>query len=69
MAAFQGAYAATSGGRPLKVGAKPFCDDGNSFWALARVPAVTHGPRAAGRIRWRSGCRSTTWCAWRTCTR
>jgi acetylornithine deacetylase/succinyl-diaminopimelate desuccinylase-like protein len=32
----------------LKVGAKPFCDDGNSFWALAQVPAVTHGPRAGG---------------------
>jgi acetylornithine deacetylase/succinyl-diaminopimelate desuccinylase-like protein len=48
VAAFQGAYAATSGGQPLKVGAKAFCDDGNSFWALARVPAVTHGPRAGG---------------------
>jgi len=48
VAAFQQAYAATSGGRPLKVGAKPFCDDGNSFWALAQVPAVTHGPRAGG---------------------
>jgi acetylornithine deacetylase/succinyl-diaminopimelate desuccinylase-like protein len=46
--AFQEAYAATSGGRPLKVGAKPFCDDGNSFWALAQVPAITHGPRAGG---------------------
>ncbi len=48
VSAFQSAYAATSGGRPLPVGAKPFCDDGNSFWALARVPAVTHGPRAGG---------------------
>jgi acetylornithine deacetylase/succinyl-diaminopimelate desuccinylase-like protein len=48
VAAFQQAYAATSGGQPLKTGAKPFCDDGNSFWALARVPAVTHGPRAGG---------------------
>ncbi len=48
VAAFQGAYAATSGGQPLKVGAKPFCDDGNSFWALARLPAITHGPRAGG---------------------
>ncbi len=35
-------------GRPLPLGAKPFCDDGNSFWALANVPAITHGPRAAG---------------------
>ncbi|HKI30625.1 MAG TPA: M20/M25/M40 family metallo-hydrolase [Gemmataceae bacterium] len=48
VAAFQQAYAASSGGQPLKVGAKPFCDDGNTFWALARVPAVTHGPRAGG---------------------
>ncbi len=24
-------------------------DDGNSFWALAGVPAITHGPRAAGQ--------------------
>jgi acetylornithine deacetylase/succinyl-diaminopimelate desuccinylase-like protein len=48
VAAFQRAYASTSGGQPLKVGAKPFCDDGNSFWALAQVPAVTHGPRAGG---------------------
>jgi acetylornithine deacetylase/succinyl-diaminopimelate desuccinylase-like protein len=45
--AFQEAHAATAGG-PLPVGAKPFCDDGNSFWALARVPAITHGPRAGG---------------------
>jgi acetylornithine deacetylase/succinyl-diaminopimelate desuccinylase-like protein len=48
VAAFQRAYSATSGGQPLKVGAKPFCDDGNSFWAQARVPAITHGPRAGG---------------------
>jgi len=48
VAAFQEAYASASGGEPLKVGAKPFCDDGNSFWALAHVPAVTHGPSAGG---------------------
>jgi acetylornithine deacetylase/succinyl-diaminopimelate desuccinylase-like protein len=47
VSAFQGAHAATAGS-PLPVGAKPFCDDGNSFWALAGVPAITHGPRAAG---------------------
>ncbi len=36
-------------GQPaLPQGAKPFCDDGNSFWALANVPAITHGPRAGG---------------------
>jgi acetylornithine deacetylase/succinyl-diaminopimelate desuccinylase-like protein len=47
VAAFQQAYAALAGG-PLPVGAKPFCDDGNSFWARAKVPAITHGPRAGG---------------------
>ncbi len=36
-------------GRTLPVGPKPFVDDGNSFWALARVPAITHGPRAGGQ--------------------
>jgi acetylornithine deacetylase/succinyl-diaminopimelate desuccinylase-like protein len=46
--AFQDAYAAISG-KPLALGAKPFMDDGNSFYALARVPAVTHGPRAGGQ--------------------
>jgi acetylornithine deacetylase/succinyl-diaminopimelate desuccinylase-like protein len=35
-------------GRPLPIGAKPFVDDGNSFWALARKPAITHGPLAGG---------------------
>jgi acetylornithine deacetylase/succinyl-diaminopimelate desuccinylase-like protein len=47
VAAFQGAYEATAG-RRLMVGAKPFCDDGNSFWALAGIPAITHGPLASG---------------------
>jgi acetylornithine deacetylase/succinyl-diaminopimelate desuccinylase-like protein len=47
VAAFQGAHRATTG-QPLPVGAKPFCDDGNSFWSLAGVPAITHGPRAGG---------------------
>jgi succinyl-diaminopimelate desuccinylase len=45
--AFQAAHEAATG-RRLPVGAKPFCDDGNSFWALAGVPAITHGPRAGG---------------------
>jgi acetylornithine deacetylase/succinyl-diaminopimelate desuccinylase-like protein len=45
--AFRQAYGMT-GGRDLPVGAKPFCDDGNSFWALAGVPAITHGPQAGG---------------------
>jgi acetylornithine deacetylase len=44
---FQSAYRTLSG-QPLPIGAKPFCDDGNSFWALANVPAITHGPNAGG---------------------
>jgi acetylornithine deacetylase/succinyl-diaminopimelate desuccinylase-like protein len=48
VAAFQAAYQATSG-VPLPIGPKPFVDDGNSFWALAGVPAITHGPRAGGQ--------------------
>jgi succinyl-diaminopimelate desuccinylase len=46
--AFQEAYRALSGD-VLAAGAKPFVDDGNSFWALAHVPAITHGPRAGGQ--------------------
>ena len=48
VAAFQDAYEAIAG-RPLPLGPKPFVDDGNSFWALAGVPAITHGPRAGGQ--------------------
>jgi acetylornithine deacetylase/succinyl-diaminopimelate desuccinylase-like protein len=48
VAAFQEAHAATAG-RPLPLGRKPFVDDGNSFWALAGVPAITHGARAGGQ--------------------
>ena len=44
---FQGAYQTISG-QALPIGAKSFCDDGNSFWALANIPAITHGPRAGG---------------------
>jgi acetylornithine deacetylase/succinyl-diaminopimelate desuccinylase-like protein len=47
VALFQRAYKAVVGKR-LKLGAKPFVDDGNSFWALADVPAITHGPTAGG---------------------
>ncbi|MBI2804533.1 MAG: M20/M25/M40 family metallo-hydrolase [Planctomycetes bacterium] len=47
VATFQGAYQSLSG-QALPIGAKPFCDDGNSFWALANIPAITHGPRAGG---------------------
>jgi acetylornithine deacetylase/succinyl-diaminopimelate desuccinylase-like protein len=46
--AFQAAYRAVSGA-PLRVGPKPFVDDGNSFWGLAGMPAITHGPRAGGQ--------------------
>jgi len=45
--AFQQAHA-TIGGKPLPLGAKPFCDDANSFWSLAKIPAITHGPLAGG---------------------
>jgi acetylornithine deacetylase/succinyl-diaminopimelate desuccinylase-like protein len=48
VAAFQTAYQAIRG-KPLPTGPKPFVDDGNSFWSLARVPAITHGPRAGGQ--------------------
>ncbi|WP_197446661.1 M20 family metallopeptidase [Tautonia plasticadhaerens] len=48
VADFQRAYTALSGA-PLSTGPKPFVDDGNSVWALAGVPCVTHGPRAGGQ--------------------
>ncbi len=48
LAAFQRAHEAVSG-RPLATGPKPFVDDGNSFWGLKKVPAITHGPRAGGQ--------------------
>lgn len=47
VSAFQHVYGAVAG-KPLAPGPKPFVDDGNSFWALANVPAVTHGPTAGG---------------------
>jgi acetylornithine deacetylase/succinyl-diaminopimelate desuccinylase-like protein len=45
---FQTAYAEQSG-QKLVTGPKAFVDDGNSFWSLAGVPAITHGPRAGGQ--------------------
>lgn len=45
---FRRSYETIAGG-PLAVGPKPFVDDGNSFWANARVAAITHGPRAGGQ--------------------
>jgi acetylornithine deacetylase/succinyl-diaminopimelate desuccinylase-like protein len=48
VAAFQSAYSSLSGGA-LPLGAKPFVDDGNSFYGLGPIPAITHGPRAGGQ--------------------
>ena len=36
-------------GRSIPRGPKAFVDDGNSFWRLADVPAITHGPKAGGQ--------------------
>jgi acetylornithine deacetylase/succinyl-diaminopimelate desuccinylase-like protein len=47
LALFQQAFR-TVAGKELPLGAKPFCDDGNSFWQLGGIPAITHGPRAGG---------------------
>ena len=35
-------------GQPLPEGCKPFIDDGNTFAAIAGIPAITHGPDARG---------------------
>jgi acetylornithine deacetylase/succinyl-diaminopimelate desuccinylase-like protein len=48
VAAFQQAHEHV-GGKPIPLGPKPFVDDGNSFWRLANVPTITHGPRAGGQ--------------------
>jgi succinyl-diaminopimelate desuccinylase len=45
--AFQTAYSAATG-EPLKVGEKPFMDDGNLFSAIAGISPITHGPDATG---------------------
>ncbi len=47
VAAFQAAHTAAVG-HPLPIGAKPFVDDGNTFAARGRIPAITHGPNATG---------------------
>ena len=44
---FQSVQALISGAA-LPHGGKPFVDDGNTFWASAGVPAITHGPNAGG---------------------
>ncbi len=46
--AFQRAYVAIRG-HPLPLGPKPFVDDGNCFYGLKNIPAITHGPRAGGQ--------------------
>ncbi len=38
-----------TGGSELPLGPKPFVDDGNSFYGLGPIPAITHGPRAGGQ--------------------
>jgi len=45
---FQEAHQAASAGRTVPFGAKPFCDDCNTFWELAKIPGITHGPTAGG---------------------
>ena len=47
VSAFQTAYTAVSGGE-LPFGGKPFVDDGNTYAALAGIPALTHGPDGKG---------------------
>ena len=47
IAAFQNAHQAVTG-NTLSFGNKPFVDDGNSFSAVANIPALTHGPNATG---------------------
>jgi len=44
---FQSACQAVMG-EPLPESFKPFVDDGNTFYALAGIPAITHGPNALG---------------------
>lgn len=47
VSAFQAAHQAVTG-RELPLGGKPFVDDGNTFSAMAGIPALTHGPAATG---------------------
>jgi acetylornithine deacetylase len=47
VSAFRGSFQAVSG-KEIPFGPKPFVDDGNSFWRLANVPTITHGPLAGG---------------------
>jgi len=47
VSAFQESHAIACG-EPLPIGPKMFVDDGNSFWKMVDVPAITHGPVAGG---------------------
>jgi acetylornithine deacetylase/succinyl-diaminopimelate desuccinylase-like protein len=33
----------------LPIGPKAFVDDGNSFYSIRGIPAITHGPRSGGQ--------------------
>lgn len=46
--AFQAAHRVIAGAS-LKTGGKPFVDDGNTFWAFGKIPAITHGPLGGGQ--------------------
>ena len=48
VAAFQESHTAMHA-KPLPTGAKMFVDDGNTFYGLAGIPTITHGPRAGGQ--------------------
>jgi len=48
VAAFRSSHETVSG-QAIPLGPKAFVDDGNSFWRLADVPTITHGPRAGGQ--------------------
>jgi len=44
---FQQALVA-AGAEPLPLGSKMFVDDCNTFWSLAGIPSITHGPTGGG---------------------
>ncbi len=48
VAAFRSACTASGCIAPPE-GPKPFVDDGNSFWGMTGMPAITHGPKAGGQ--------------------
>ena len=45
---FQCCYSAVSRKSALVAGNKPFVDDGNSFYSMKGIAALTHGPAATG---------------------